>query len=100
MIEIATFKLAKGYSEKQFEAANHRVQTEFAPLQKGLVRRTTGRSEDGTWMVIMEWRSMKDQEAVGAVWGNDPITAEFDNFPDEASADTKYYETGSGIFGS
>jgi hypothetical protein len=100
MIEIMSFKLADGVSDEAFEAVDFRVQTDYAARQTGLLRRTTGHTADGVWIVIMVWRSNEDQEAAGENWGKDPATAEFGDFIDQASADTKYYDTSGAIFGA
>ena len=43
-------------------ALDRRLQTEVAYQQPGLLRRTTARGEDGSWLVIQLWRSDAEVE--------------------------------------
>lgn len=63
LIENATFKLVDGISTEEFLAIDARFQEEFAYQQKGLLRRTTARSEDGTWLVMNLWDSRESADA-------------------------------------
>jgi hypothetical protein len=55
VFEILTFRLAPGVDEATFRAVNERVQVEFAYHQRGFVRRTLGRHDDGRWLVLTMW---------------------------------------------
>jgi hypothetical protein len=55
MIEILTFVLRAGVDDERFVAVDARVQTEFAYQQPGIARRTTGRNDDGRWLVLHVW---------------------------------------------
>ncbi len=63
MIEITTFRLQAGVDTAAFAAIDERLQTEFFYLQPGLQRRTTARSEDGTWASIIVWDSPENADA-------------------------------------
>jgi hypothetical protein len=73
LIEIATFRVK--IDESDFIALDARVQTDFIYRQHGIVRRTTGRSPDGEWLVLTFWQSMQDAE--GAERSDDPLWREF-----------------------
>jgi hypothetical protein len=93
MIEIMTFRLAPGAAEDAFRAADRLVQTDFAYRQPGLLRRTTARADDGSWIVIDLWRSAADADATDARWDADPVTAAFMALLDGASVRTERYAT-------
>jgi hypothetical protein len=93
MIEILTFRLAPGADEAAFLAADRRVQTEYAYHQPGLLRRTTARSEDGTWVVIDLWHSAQDADDCNGRWGRDPVTEEFMAFVDATTVRSERYAT-------
>ena len=93
MMEIMTFRLAPGADEDAFRAADRLVQTDFAYRQPGLLRRTTARAAGGAWIVIDLWRSAADADATNARWGEDPVTAAFMSFVDDASVRTERYAT-------
>lgn len=63
LIENATFKLADGISVDEFLAVDARFQEDFAYQQKGFLRRTTARSDDGTWLVVNLWDSLESADA-------------------------------------
>jgi len=60
------FRLPPGGDEAALLAADRRVQEEFSYQQPGLLRRTTARGEDGSWIVIVLWRSDADADAAEA----------------------------------
>ena len=66
MIEVLTFRLRDGADHQAFTAVNERLQTEFFYLQPGLVRRTTAKSADGTWLGLTHWESAAHADAAEA----------------------------------
>jgi hypothetical protein len=67
VIENQTFRLAAGADEDEFRAADARAQQEIAYQQRGLVRRTTARSDDGEWLVSTIWSTSADADAAAPV---------------------------------
>lgn len=55
IIEHRTFRLAAGIDEDELLEADREVQTEVAPFQRGFIRRTTARHDDGRWLVETLW---------------------------------------------
>ncbi len=92
-VEVTTFKLAPGVTEPDFLAADAEVQTSFAYLQPGLVRRTTARGEGGEWLVVTLWSSAPDAEAAASRSDQDPAARAFWALVDRASVTTRRYET-------
>jgi len=62
VVEVVTFKLAKGVQDEDFLAASKAITT-FAQKQKGFVSRRLSMAEDGTWMDHVEWETMEAAEA-------------------------------------
>ncbi len=92
MIEILRFRLGPDVDEAVFLAADRRVQEEFAYQQPGLLRRTTARGRDGSWIVIDLWRSDADADACDARWQRDPVAQEFMALVDRQSVTVERYE--------
>lgn len=92
-IEIMTFRLRPGSSEAEFLAADRRVQTEFAYHQPGMIRRTTGRNPDGTWVVIDLWASAADAANYVDGWHQEPAPLAFMALVDDATVVTQSFET-------
>jgi hypothetical protein len=93
VIEITAFRLAPGTGEESFLAADRRMQTEFVYLQPGLVRRTTARSDDGDWAVVVMWRSKSDADAAARAAEGDDASAAFAACVDATTVRIKRFET-------
>lgn len=55
IIEIDTFRLASGVDEAAFLDVDTRVQAELHRMPEAVIRRTTARRDDGTWLVLTFW---------------------------------------------
>jgi len=86
------FRLLPGGDEAVFLEADQRLQEEFAYQQPGLLRRTTARGQDGTWIVIDLWRSATDADACAARWDTDTVAQEFMALVDRPSVTVERYE--------
>ncbi len=93
VIEILTFRLRPGVTDAQFEAADRRLQTEFAYQQAGMIRRTTARGGDGVWAVVDFWRSAADADACLARWRTESAPIAFDALVDDTSVEVRRFET-------
>jgi hypothetical protein len=92
VIEILRFALVEGADEVAFLEADKLVQVEFAYQQPGLLRRTTARADDGTWVVVDLWQSAEQAEACNERWGADAVTAAFMSFVAEGSVTVERYQ--------
>jgi hypothetical protein len=92
-IEIMTFRLGPEASEAEFLAADRRVQTEFAYQQPGMIRRTTGRNPDGTWVIIDLWASPTAAADYVDGWNQEPAPIAFMALIDQSTVVTQSYET-------
>ena len=63
VIDTLTFGLAPGVEDNVFLEVDRRMQTEVIYQQPGLLRRTTARGDDGSWLVVTLWESMSAFEA-------------------------------------
>ncbi len=61
---LAPIKLATGKTEADLLAASERFQREFVNDQPGVIRRELVRKGDGTYLDIVQFRSMKDAEEI------------------------------------
>lgn len=93
VIEIMTFGLRPGVAEGELLAADRRVQTEFAYHQPGMVRRTTGRGDDGNWIVVDLWVSAADAEECRQGWDHQAAPLAFMALVDETTIQVQRFET-------
>ena len=76
IVEVTTFRLADPSDEAAFLDADAAAQIELSADHHGLMRRTTGRSADGEWVVVTLWDSMTDAES-SAARRDEPVMAAF-----------------------
>jgi hypothetical protein len=93
LIEVTTFRLEADTGDDAFLDADRRVQEEFAYAQPGIVRRTTARGPDGTWLVSTFWGSVEDAEAAVARSTDHPAIASFAALVENASLRTERFST-------
>jgi heme-degrading monooxygenase HmoA len=91
MMEIATFRLADGVAEAAFLEADALVQARFAPRQRGFLRRTTARGDDGSWAVVVLWGSEEDALAAAAAAAGDRWVTALLELVDPASVSVRRY---------
>lgn len=85
MIEILTFSLRPGVDDARFVAVDDRVQTDFAYQQPGLARRTTGRNDQGRWLVLQVWSSDEAAAVARTSFEASELGAEFTSLVDPVS---------------
>mgnify|MGYP006142025647 FL=1 len=62
MLEITTFKLKLGVTEKDFEQSARSMQKDFLEKQNGFIKRTLTVSEDSTWTDVVFWNDRQSAE--------------------------------------
>jgi hypothetical protein len=93
VIEVMQFRLLADTAIDDFLAADRRLQTDFAYQQPGLLRRTTGRSDGGEWLVIDHWQTRADADACAERWEHDLVAQRFMNLVDRSSVRVQRYTT-------
>jgi hypothetical protein len=93
VIETHTFRLADRADVGQFLDADKRLQTELMLEKPTFLRRTTARSGDGDWVVIVLWGSEDDADRSNGRFDDHPARAAFMTFVDEATVTSRRYET-------
>ncbi len=92
MIEILTFALRVGVAAERFLDVDRLLQTEFAYQQPGLLRRTTGRNDDGRWCVLQVWTSEAAADAGRAALAASALGTQLDAMIDAASVRAERFE--------
>ena len=90
--ETSQFKTKQGISEDAFLNASQKAQDEFLSKCEGFISRELLKSEDGTWMDIVHFKTMEDaQEAMQKFVGH-PSTKAFEEAIDPATAQMRHFE--------
>jgi hypothetical protein len=93
ILEILRFRLRVGAGESALLEADRRAQAEFAYQQPGMVRRTTARGDDGSWVIVDIWRSAADADRAAEERGSDRATEALMRLADPASVTSERFET-------
>ncbi len=75
IVELLTFRPRPDADPAELRARDARVQTGFAHLQPGLLRRTSATSDDDEWLVVQLWDSTEAADAAGVAAASDRIVA-------------------------
>ena len=62
VVEITTFKLNQGVTEKDFEQSALAMQKDFLEKQSGFIKRTLTVSQDSVWTDVVFWQDKKSAE--------------------------------------
>jgi len=92
IVELLTFRPRAGVTEDELRAAEARVYEDFAMHQRGIVRRTTARSEDGEWLVVQLWYDLECADAAATAAAAHPATAALHALAEPESLATRRYE--------
>ncbi len=63
VLEVVTFKLAKGISEEAFLTSSTKMEKSFLCSVKGFVSRTLSKDAEGNWIDSVQWSNLKDAKA-------------------------------------
>jgi|GEM_PF-578979 len=77
VIEVTTFNLNAGVDANAFEDRDAEIEQDFASVQPGFIKRTSGLDANGKYVVMVFWDSLADADASIAAFGNDPSVADY-----------------------
>jgi hypothetical protein len=93
VIETQTFRLVDRSDIDGFLEADRRVQTELMLQKPTFLRRTTARSSDGEWIVLVLWASEGDANTSDQRFEGNPANAAFMAYVDLSTLSTRRYQT-------
>ncbi len=93
MIEVKTFRLRSAVDIATFEALDERWRQEFVYRQPGIVRQTTARSDDGTWIHLTVWDNANLASAAASAATSDCAAIELDAAVEPGSIDVRRFST-------
>ena len=91
VIEIAMFNLAPGATVEKFAPIDHAMERNYISKQPGFIRRESGAGDNGGWLVVNHWKTVKDAEAAMVAFGSAPETQAFLNALDAKSMINRHY---------
>ena len=91
VLEVTTFRLLADVDDETFLARDKAVQTEVFPNTPGYLRRTTAKSADGEWLVVVLWWGEVEIDEFNARILNNNAQMEFDELIDRSTIRSKRY---------
>jgi len=92
VLEVTTFRLLADVDDETFLARDKAVQTEvFSNATPGYLRRTTAKSADNEWLVVVLWEREVDIDEFNARILTNDTQLEFDELIDRSSIRNKRY---------
>ena len=77
VIEIVTFKLGPGTSAAAFQPLDRAVEVQHVSKQPGFISRESAAGDNGEWLVVVHWKSVKDADASMANFATAPAAQAF-----------------------
>jgi hypothetical protein len=93
VIETHTFRLVDGSDLGGFLEADRRVQTELMLRKPTFLRRTTARSTEGEWIVLVLWASESEADTSNQRFADNLANDAFMAYVDLSTLTTRRYET-------
>ncbi len=91
VVEVVTLKLKPGVSYGDFTPIDKAIETQYASKQPGFISRESAAGENGEWLVIIHWQSVKDAEASMAKFSSASAAQKFMDSIDASSLAMKRY---------
>jgi glyoxylase-like metal-dependent hydrolase (beta-lactamase superfamily II) len=91
VIEIAIFKLAPGTSAEQFAPIDRAMERDYISKQPGFIARESAAGNDGDWLVVNHWKSIKDAESAMTNFASAPATQAFMSKLDAKTMFNRHY---------
>ena len=63
IIEVVTLKIKPGISYAQFQKIDKAVEVQHVSRQSGFISRESAAGKEGSWLVIVHWKTVADAEA-------------------------------------
>ena len=92
VVEVVTMKLKDGVSVEAFAPLDKAIEDEHVSKQPGFVSRETA-ARDGTWLVIVHWRSAEAAQASMDTFANAPASAKFMSMIDASTMTMTRYDS-------
>jgi len=90
-IEIVTFRLIDGVTEKDFVEETTSMERGFLGKLQGFMDRDTGLDDDGNCLVVLHWESAEDAQASMDKFVDAPETKPFTSMIDMGTFQMKRY---------
>lgn len=91
VIEIVKFKLAPSVTTIAFKPVDRLVEVQHVSKQPGFISRESAADENGEWLVIVHWKSVKDAEASMASFSSAPAARDFMSMIDTSTMTMRRY---------
>lgn len=91
-LEIVIYKTKDGVSDTDFIHTGAEMEENFAKKQKGFIRRTFAKSENGDWVDVIYWETMEDAMKASEAAMKSPVCAPLFGMLDNESVKMHHFE--------
>lgn len=91
-LEIVMYKTKEGVSDVDFNKTSDEMETNFAKKQKGFIKRTFAKSENGDWVDVVYWETMDDAIKASGAAMNSPACVPMFGMLDNASVKMFHFD--------
>ncbi len=77
VIEITSFNIVDGTDPNTFISRDNEIELQYAALQPGFIRRTSGVEENDKYAVIVFWDTLADADASITEFNNEPSVSDY-----------------------
>ena len=91
IIEVTTFNINSNVSAKKFASRDAKVESDFTSLQSGFIKRQSGVDDEGNYVVVVYWKSLKDAAASMNKFMSDASVADYAKMIDGPSMKMSRY---------
>jgi heme-degrading monooxygenase HmoA len=92
ILETIRFRLRDGFDDEDFIGRNQRVEHGYMEHRPGFLSRRTAHSEDGEWLVFVQWATLQDAQATIESFMQAPESKEFLEAVDPSTVAQARYE--------
>lgn len=91
-LEIVIYKTKSGINDADFIKTTSEMEEHFAKKQKGFIKRTFAKSENGDWVDVIYWETMDDAMKASEAAMKSSVCAPMFGVLDEASVKMHHFE--------
>ena len=91
IMEVTTFKINANVNPKDFNLRDASIESDFTVKQPGFLKRQSGLTENGEYVVIVFWESAADADASMSKFMNDPSVSDYAKMIDSKSMNMTRY---------
>ncbi len=92
VLEIVIYKTKDGVNDFDFIKMGVEIEENFIKKQKGFIKRTFAKSENGDWVEVIYWETMEDATKASEAAMKSPVCMPMFGMLDDASVKMHHFD--------